>query len=159
MLYPFNILLVGIYGAIGADWSLKAQCVFVVFHFYLAGLFTYILARDLRVGRAGASVAAVTFMLCGFMTAHAGHLNQMSAAAWMPLIFFLFNRSLTRRRLSYAIAAGAAMGIALLAGHLQSIFYICVILLGLAIFYVWRHYRGDETQGAAFSVAALALTV
>ena len=159
MLYPFNILLVGIYGAIGADWSLKAQCVFVVFHFYLAGLFTYILARDLRVGRAGASVAAVTFMLCGFMTAHAGHLNQMSAAAWMPLIFFLFNRSLTRRRLSYAIAAGAAMGIALLAGHLQSIFYLCVILLGLAIFYVWRHYRGDETQGAAFSVAALALTV
>lgn len=160
LLYPFNLLLVGMYGLAGADWSLKAQCGFVVFHFFLAGAFTYVLARDLKIGRAGASVAAITFMLCGFMTAQAGHLNQQSAAAWIPLIFLLFNRSLTRRRIYYAVLAGAAMGVALLAGHLQSIFYLCVVLLGLAVFYVYRHYRGDEeTSGPAFSLGALAVTV
>ena len=83
MLYPFNLLMVGLYGAAGADLTLRAVSGFVVFHFWLAGVFTYLLARDIKIGRAGATVAALTFMFSGFMTAHAGHLNQQSAAAWI----------------------------------------------------------------------------
>lgn len=160
MLYPFNLLMVGAYALAGADFSLKAQCVFVVFHFYLAGVFTYILARDLKVGRTGATVSAVTFMFCGFMVAHAGHMNQMSAAAWIPLIFLLFYRALSRRRLSYSVAAGAVVGIALLAGHLQSVFYLCVLLLGLVVLTALQRYRGDPRRpGLAYGVAALGITV
>lgn len=159
LLYPFNLLMVGLYGAAGADLPLKAQCVFVVFHFYLAGVFTYILARDLKVGRAGATVAAITFMLCGFMTAHAGHINQQSAAAWIPLVFLLFNRALARRRFRYAVLAGAAMGVALLAGHVQSIFYLCALLLGLVVFTFIQRLRGEEVAGPFFGLAALATAV
>jgi hypothetical protein len=160
MLYPFNLLMVGLYAAAGADFSLKAQCIFVVFHFYLAGLFTYILARELKIGRAGSTVAAVTYMFCGFMVAHAGHMNQQSAAAWIPLVFFLFYRCLDRRRLSYAAAAGVVTAVALLAGHLQSIFYLCIFLLLYVFFIALRSWRGDSRQpGLLYGLSALAVTV
>ena len=156
MLYPINLAMVGSYAMVGADYSLKAQCAFVVIHFYLAGVFTYVLARDLKIGRAGSAVAAVTYMFCGFMVAHAGHMNQHSAAAWIPLIFLLFYRSLSRRRFSYSVAAGVAVGIALLAGHIQSVFYVCVLLLGLVILVAVQRYRGDSLKpGIAYGVAAL----
>jgi heme/copper-type cytochrome/quinol oxidase subunit 4 len=158
MLYPFNLLMVGLYGAAGADLPLRAVSGFVVFHFWLAGVFTYLLARDIRIGRAGATVAAVTFMFSGFMTAHAGHLNQLSAAAWIPLIFLLFYRSLRGRRLSYAVGAGAAMGVALLAGHLQSVFYLGVVLAGLVVLTVIQHARGEDLPGPLFGLGALVIT-
>ena len=160
MLYPFNFLMVGAYAAAGAAFPLKAQNVFVVFHFYLAGAFTYLLARDIDAGRTGSTIAALTFMFAGFMVAHAGHMNQVSSAAWMPLIFFLFNRSLVRRKWPYAVAAGGVMGIALLAGHLQSVFYLCALLLGLVVFRAWQHYRSQpEMAGPLFGVGALAVAV
>lgn len=160
MLYPFNLLMVGLYAAAGATLPLKALIVFVVFHFFLAGAFTYILARDLDCGRAGSTVAALTFMFCGFMVAQAGHMNQVSSAAWIPLIFFLFNRALTRRKFSYAVGAGFAMAVALLAGHLQSVFYLCAMLAGLVVYRAWQHYRSEpDAAGIGFGIAALALAV
>jgi len=159
LLYPFNLLMVGIYGATGAAFPLKAQCAFVVFHFWLAGVFTYILARDLKIGRAGASIAALTFMFSGFMTAHAGHINQHSSAAWIPLIFLLFNRSLTRKKAPYAVAAGAAMGVALLAGHLQSVFYLCVVLSGLVVLRAYQHRNDSAYAGLFLGLASLAISV
>ncbi|MBU4385856.1 MAG: YfhO family protein, partial [Actinobacteria bacterium] len=160
MLYPVNLAMVGSYALMGAEFSLKAQCAFVVFHFYLAGVFTYVLAKDLKIGRTGSAVAAVTYMLCGFMVAHAGHMNQQSAAAWIPLIFLLFYRSLSRRRFSYSVAAGVAVGVALLAGHIQSVFYLCVLLLGLVALTALQRYRGDPRKpGPAYGLAALGTTV
>ncbi|MBN1288262.1 MAG: YfhO family protein, partial [Actinobacteria bacterium] len=144
MLYPFNLIMVAVYGVLGLDFSLKAQCAFVVFHFFLAGVFTYILAREFRLRRAASVIAAVAYMFCGFMAAHAGHLNQHSASAWLPLIFFLFYRSLTRRKISYSVGAGAVMGIALLAGHFQSLFYLGVFMLGFAAFITGRRYSEGE---------------
>jgi hypothetical protein len=159
LLYPFNLAMVGVYGLTGAQFPLRAQNAFVVFHFWLAGTFTYILARDLKIGRAGSTVAALTFMFSGFMVAHAGHINQHSAAAWMPLIFLLFNRSLVRRKAPYALAAGAAMGVALLAGHLQSVFYLCVVLLGLVVLRAFQHRDDKAYAGLFLGLASLALTV
>lgn len=160
MLYPFNLLMVGLYGAAGADFTLKAQCCFVVFHFFLAGGFTYILARELKISRAGAFVAALTYMLCGYMVAHAGHINQQSAAAWIPLVFFLFHRCLAGRRISYAVAAGAALGVALLAGHFQPLFYLCLMLLLYVVYTAVSRARGDPRKpGLLFGLAALAVTV
>ncbi|PKQ28951.1 MAG: hypothetical protein CVT63_00085 [Candidatus Anoxymicrobium japonicum] len=160
MLYPLNLLMVGSYAAAGATFPLKALCVFVVFHFFLAGAFTYILSRDLVLGRAGSTVAAVTFMFSGYLAAHAGHINQVSAAAWMPLIFFLFNRALERRRFSWAVGAGVALAAAILAGHVQPVFYLCALLAGLTLFRAWQHYRCEtEGTGIAFGIASLAITV
>jgi hypothetical protein len=160
MLYPLNLLMVGLYGAAHADFSLKALCIYVVFHYLFAGVFTYVLARELKIGRTGATVAAVTYMFSGYLLAHAGHVNQQNAAAWIPLIFFLFYRALDRRMISYAVGAGAALGIALLAGHLQPPFYLCLLLLAFVVFSGIQRARGDPRMpGFWYGLMALAVTV
>jgi hypothetical protein len=149
LLYPVNLLMLWAYGAAGAAWSLKAQVVFSVFHLFLAGAFTYLLARDLKLRRVACITAAVAFMFCGYLVAHAGHLNQLSAAAWIPLVFLLFKRSLDRRSYGYAVWAGLAFGVALLAGHLQPLFYMGVVLFMLVIYSAIQR-RGDPRQSGFF---------
>lgn len=157
MFYPVNLLMLWAYGAAGAAWTLKAQCLFSVFHLFLAGAFTYLLARDMKLGRPAALTSAFAFMFCGYLVAHAGHLNQLSAAAWIPLIFMLFKRSLKRRSMPYALGAGAAFGIALLAGHLQPLFYLGIMLFLLVIYSAIMR-RGDTRQaGFFFGLVALAV--
>lgn len=160
LLYPVNFAMVGAFALVGASWSIKAQCFFVVLHVYMAGAFTYAAARDCDCGRAGSAAAALTFMFSGFMMAHAGHINQVSGAAWIPLVFFLFNRSVRRRSLPYSVGAGVVVGVALLAGHLQSVFYLCVLLLGLVLFRGFQHHRFEpQNASLVFGAGALALTV
>lgn len=160
LLYPINLVMVGLYALVGASWSIKAQCFFVVLHIYLAGLFTYLAARDLDSGRAGSAIAALTFMFSGFMMAHTGHINQVSAASWIPLVFFLFNRSLVRRSWPYAVSSGVVVGVALLAGHVQSVVYLCALLSALVLYRGIQHRRLQPGGSPVFfGVGALALTV
>jgi len=156
ILYPFNFIMIGLYAVSGSKFSLKAQCGFVVFHFFLAGAFMYAAARQLKMSRFASLLAAFTFMFCGYMTAHAGHSNQHSAAAWMPLIFLLFHRAVTRKSVSYSLLSGVALGIALLAGHFQPLFYLCFMLLIYALYQGFMGLKRGEALGQAwFGIFAL----
>jgi hypothetical protein len=59
---------------------------FILLHFSLAALFTYILARSLHLSQPAATLAGLVFGFGGFMMAQVSNLNIMSAAAWLPLI-------------------------------------------------------------------------
>lgn len=156
LFYPPNIALLGLYALAGAAFPLKAQVAYVVFHFFLAGAFTYLLCRELRIGRTGAMIASVAYMFSGYLVAHAGHVNQQNAAAWIPLIFFFFYRTLSRRKLGNAVAGGVALGIALLAGHFQPLFYLCVFLFTFVIYSAIRRRWGDPRMaGLAYGLGAL----
>lgn len=160
LLYPFNILMIGLYAVSGSTFSIKAQCGFVVFHFFLAGFFMYVAAREFSLSRYASLLAALTFMFCGYMTAHAGHLNQHSAAAWIPLIFLLFHRAVKRKSVSYSLLSGAALGIALLAGHFQPIFYLCLMLLIYALYVGIAAFRkGERVAHAFFGLLAVLIMV
>ena len=106
----------------------------VVFHFFLAGLFTYILLCALTTGpqkplsRLAALTGAVAYMFSDILVTHIGNLNLIAVAAWLPLVFLLFHRAVVERRMGYAAAGGLATGIAFLAGHIQPFLYIALTL-------------------------------
>jgi hypothetical protein len=69
-------------------------------------------------------------MLSGFMVGHIEHLTMIDVLVWLPLIFLLFEKALTKGSVAYAASAGFFLGISLLAGHPQTshtIFYVLVI--------------------------------
>jgi hypothetical protein len=75
-------------------------------------------------------------------------------------VFLLFNRALSRKKPGYAVGAGVAMALSLLAGHLQSVFYLCCLLLGLVVFKAYQHHRSDpQTCGFWMGLGLLAVTV
>jgi hypothetical protein len=56
-----------------------------VFHVFLAGLFTYLLARRLGLGMAAALTAGFIFELGGFLASQVEHLDTICGAPWLPL--------------------------------------------------------------------------
>lgn len=106
----------------------------IILHTFLAGAFTYLLARHgLGLARVAALTAATTFAFSGFFAAQAGHVNQVRAAVWLPLLLLFFDRAIHRRSLGYALASGMVIALTLLAGHSQEAYMILCALGGFAV--------------------------
>lgn len=102
----------------------------VVLHVFLAGVFTYGYGRALRLSRSGALAAGLTFMFSGYVVARAGFLSITSAVAWLPALLWCIEGSAQcwtgNERRGWALwAAGqaGAVGMLLLAGHIQMGYY------------------------------------
>src|SRR5439155_1179306 len=66
----------------------------------------------------------------GFAVGQVGHLNQISAAAWLPAVLLAYDR-FARSQKVYWLALGAlALAMELLAGHPQET-YMTLIVLGI----------------------------
>jgi hypothetical protein len=128
LFYPPNLLLF----LLAPDFTYKAMEWLSVFHVFLAGLFAYFCLRYLEPGRPlrmpAALLGAVAYMFSDLFIIHFGNLNLIAVAAWLPLIFLLFWRSLRSRHLGLAVAAGVVLGISTLEGHLQ-----ITLFIGLAL--------------------------
>jgi hypothetical protein len=82
-----------------------------------------------------AFAGALAFEFSDLFIVHFGNLNMIAVAAWLPLVFLLFHRSLYQKSLGLAAASGAVLAIATLAGHIQITLFI---LLTLGLYTLWH---------------------
>jgi len=154
--YPPNLLLF----LLAPDFAYKALEWMAVLHVFLAGLFMYLCLRYMEPGRplrvAAALLGAMAYMFCDLFILHFGNLNLIAVAAWLPLIFLLFWRALRARSLGWALAAGVALGISTLEGHLQITLYIGLALTVVAVAEAVAGHRSRRGWGG--SLLALAVT-
>ena len=133
LFYPPNLILF----LLAPDFPYKAMEWMAVLHIFLAGLFMYLCLRYLEPGRPmrvpAALTGAIAYMFSDLFIVHFGNLNLIAVAAWLPVVFLLFWRALRSRRLSWALGAGVALGIATLEGHLQITLYIGMALAVAAL--------------------------
>lgn len=114
----------------------------VVLHSLLGGLFTYLFARQsLTTGRVAALLGALTFTFGGFLGGQMGHLNQLSAAVWLPALLLTWDKAVTGR-LGYVLLAALAIAMQLLAGHSQESYLMLVTLLLYAAYRSLARVRG-----------------
>ena len=78
-LYPFSLLFYILPIA-------HAYGYFTVLQLFLAGLFAFIYARVIGLGRLGAAVTAITYMFSAFMVTSVVFTMIIAAAAWLPLL-------------------------------------------------------------------------
>ncbi|MBI3740996.1 MAG: hypothetical protein HY257_04475, partial [Chloroflexi bacterium] len=116
--YPISLIWTLIVVAVrGENFSLFDLELEAIFHFMLAGAFTYLFARRVLNARVPALVSALTFTFGGYLTSYPPQqLAILETATWLPLILFLIHRAQYRGGANY-FAAGLALGIAALAGH------------------------------------------
>jgi hypothetical protein len=127
-LYPLNLIF-----ALPIP-QYYALTLFIVVHYSLAGIFTYLLARSLDISRAGSFVSSLTFAFSGFLMAQLTNINIMTGSIWLPLILYLFFQAIRRRSYTFAAGAGIALALQILPSHPQIILYI-LIILGLYYLY------------------------
>lgn len=145
--YPLSVLFYVLDTPTAYNWS-------VVLHLGLAGAFSYAMVRiSMGLGPWAGMVAGLLFMLSGFMSAQLGHINQLSASVWLPLILLAYERAVARRSPRWASVAGAILAVQLLAGHSQESYMSMVVM---AVFGgVLAITRGAPWRAGAYLVASL----
>ncbi|HAV43307.1 TPA: hypothetical protein DCX15_04755 [bacterium] len=124
---------------------------FVIGHYFLAGLFMYLLLKDFELSRSACLVGAITFIFSGYLLSVVDMLTSLTSATWIPLVFFFFNRTLREGRREegggrgfwYAILTGIALGMQFLGGE-PTLLY--ATLLSLFFFAIAKGLSGVRNQ-------------
>jgi len=149
-LYPVNLLFV-----ILPSWAAMSYVLLV--QYSLAGMGAFLYGRALKFHHIGAVVTGVTYMLCGFLTGHMGHLTIVRTTCWLPLILLAIERWRQKRDPRYIALGGLALGLMMLAGHPQVPVFSSIIAAAYAAFSTIFVRRGSRLRYVAGSVSMLIL--
>lgn len=144
-LYPLNLLLFSLLPPLaGFNYSL-------IISYLLAGFFTYLFARKIKLRWYCSLLSGIIFMFSGFLVTHLKHPAIVSAASLMPLLFYLvecyFQESKNKALYSntdflskyilskYIFFAQVVFGLQILAGHQQITAYSIV---GVSLYFLFR---------------------
>lgn len=149
--YPPRLLIILLFPSL----PLYALQLEVIFHVWLAGLFTYGLAYSLTRQRAAAFIAALAFGLGGYLTSYPLlQVALLETIIWLPLALWLIrqatplatlspeHRALTPQssllKTDLLLVAGLVLGMAALAGHPQTFMHINYVA---AAYYLFRTHQ------------------
>ncbi len=152
----------------------KAYGYFTVLQLFLAGVFAYIYLRTIGVGRLGALLAGIIYMLSAFMVVSVVFTMIIAAAAWLPLLLALVERIIqaqesspsestpgSKRRsvIPWVIVGAIVLAFQLLAGHVEMSAYVLLLMAYYALcrlgILTWKKRDVSVAGRAAFWLAIL----
>ncbi len=144
-LYPLNFLL---YLLLPIDLATNYA---ILLHLTWVGLGTYFFLRALKLHPASALFGALAFAGGGFFYARLVHMTVLAAAAWMPWLFWAwekFEQARTRaRRWRWFALLCALSAIQLFAGHPQFALFSALLIGAYSIVRWKRENKESETTG------------
>ena len=137
-LYPPNWIFLILPLPVAINWS-------VALHVFAIGAFMFLWMQQRGLNAPSSFFAGATVMFCGAFFPHvfAGHLPQLCAMTWAPLIFCAIDALFENVRLRSLLLGMFAIAMQLLAGFPQYLFYTAIIaglysLLRLLSDWNWR---------------------
>jgi len=108
-----------------------------IVHYVLAGLFTYLLLRRLRVSWAGAVTGGLAYQLSGVIGSYVqpGHDGKLFVTTLLPLVLLGLTRGIRERRLDGFGVVALGVGLSLVSPHAQMTYYL-LIAAGLFALYL-----------------------
>jgi len=122
LLYPLNWLFLALPLVPAVNWTIVANAA-------LLGIFMslWALRRGLHPLAAFVAGALLVFSTPHFLHIYAGHLTNLAAMTWVPLIFLAIDEWLRSRKAGWCLLGMFAIAMQLLAGHPQYVFYTAII--------------------------------
>ncbi|NQU08690.1 MAG: YfhO family protein [Candidatus Abyssubacteria bacterium] len=104
----------------------------IVLHLFMAGIFTYLYCREIKLSPNASLVGAIVFMLHGFFANQLtlGHIDIVRTACYLPAVFYFVERGLIRKDWKSYLWGSLALALQILCGHPQMYFYT-ILFLGL----------------------------
>ena len=110
----------------------------------VAGVFTFLFAREIGFSKPGAMLAMAAFTFSGPMIVWTGY-PLSPVIAWLPAMLLTIERALTRRSGLYVIASGLTIGAQFLGGHPETSFHVMLAWAAYAL------YRAVSLEGPVLS--------
>jgi hypothetical protein len=127
----------------------------LILHCFLAGVFMYLLARNSIENRWACLVSALAYMFSGFFVGHFEHVTMVEVMVWLPLVFLLLEKAILQNKTAYAVFAGFALGISILAGHPQTSHGIIFVLGVHTAYRAATIYVKERNKSAALYASAM----
>lgn len=135
--YPLNWLMFLVPRVHGHIHRTTLVWYYVIIHF-MAGLFCYLLCRDLGRSRPASLIAGLVFALAAYVGT-TDWPQMINGAVWAPLVFLFLLRAVRgHRSLVSAALTGAFLGTAWLAGHHQVPIYITLTMSFTWLYFILR---------------------
>jgi hypothetical protein len=135
LLYPPNVIAY----LVAQPFSYGALEWLAILHYLIASIGVYLLLRSLGAGRIGAILGGIIFAYGGFFVAHLGHYSMISAAAWIPWLFWIIHRLVVVPRWWSITGLAVLVFLTATAGHQQTLLFA---LAGAGLWWVFLVIRG-----------------
>src|SRR5262249_46968902 len=101
----------------------------IALHCFLMALGMYLWAAYRGLHPTACILAGLVFMLCGpnFLQIFRGHLPNIFTMTWTPLVFLAVDGVLRTGTLGFVLVGALAVGMQILAGHVQYVFYTALV--------------------------------
>lgn len=142
LLYPPNWLSF----VFGAQQTLSWL---MIAHLWLGGVGVWLLARHIGLSRSSALVGAISATGAPYLVAHLaeGHVAQLFTIAWVPWILLGFERFLDSAGKHWRMIP-LCVALSFLAGHVQELYYLMLLLSGAVALTAWRERRSGNAAAA-----------
>lgn len=134
--YPITLFF-GLLFSIPVSFNLS-----ILFHYSLAGIFMFLLLRELKLKNIPAFAGSMIFMFSGIMITQRSHPWQIFTVIWFPLILVFLEKYRKRKRFYLLFLASIIYAISFLGGSPQLFLYGSIILLGFILFHSFTSFEG-----------------
>jgi hypothetical protein len=128
LLYPPNWLFLVLPLPLAANWTIALNA-------WLLGAFMHLwaLRRGLHPLAAFTSAALLMFCAPHFLHVYAGHVTNLAAMPWIPLLFLAIDEWFGSRRLGWCLLGMLAVAMQILAGHPQYVYFTAIAAAGYSL--------------------------
>ncbi|MCI0474310.1 MAG: hypothetical protein L0Y76_12075, partial [Ignavibacteria bacterium] len=144
ILYPTNLIL----SLFVKNDKLSALAIqnSIIFHYLIASVFSYFLARKLNIQGIFALLFSVIFTYSSYMIVHMIHMPLVEAVVWLPAVLYLWLKFSDTRNYIYPLLAGLAMAFCILAGYPQVPFFNFFLLGVYILFSIYFILKSDNKK-------------
>ena len=141
ILYPLNSL----FFLLPFDIAFNAV---IILHFFLGGLFTYLLLRDMKISSTGSLISGLIFMLGGYLLSVHSLLTILLSVIWTPLIMMFFRRVMISPGISNEIMTAVFITLSFLGGGIEVVYGNFFVLLFMMVLSKLpnKSYVGDKPR-------------
>ncbi|MGD8775592.1 MAG: YfhO family protein [Syntrophobacterales bacterium] len=127
VLYPLSLPYLFLPLDLAFNWT-------IVFHFFLAGAFTYMLMRELGASSQGALVGVIAFVFGGYLISVHNVLNTLLSVTWYPLVMWFGCRMIRSGLIRWVVATGVSLCCMFLGGGMEIVLLTMASLLILCLY-------------------------
>lgn len=117
--YPINLLFFVI--PIIYAWT-----IYIILQPFLAGFFTYLFLRELKLGKEGSFFGGIIFAFSSYFTVWIEYGNLGHSILWLPLVLYLLLKLIQNPKPIFYLLTILVLTFSILAGYIQLSFYVFV---------------------------------
>ncbi len=134
--YPFNLIFLILP-------FLLAWSIYIISQPVLAGFFTYLFLRELKLGFNSSILGGLVFSFSSFLVVWMEYGNIVHALLWLPFVLWLCHKNILKPTLFKSIVIALALSLSVFAGHFQVSIYLYLFSFIYVLFNLLNFHRKD----------------